>query len=326
MRVGFGCVTLGSGTGPSGRAGIRLVQAAVDAGVTLFDTADAYGSGASERTLGRALAGRRDEVEIATKAGYRFQERSAVERQVRRVLAPVARRRGQGSSATRRAATGSYASQDFSPTHLRSALEGSLRRLGTDHVDVYQLHGPRQAHPELVPVLHEFVDAGMVRRVGVGAEGLDVACQWVPGVSTPSETVRPIDVLQVPFGPLDPDAATVLLTDARRCGVEIWARGLFGGGVMAAEVAGSTTIDAADTSRLRALRAIADELDLDLFELAISFVRSFSDVSVVMLGMSSERHLERNLDMIRSANPLPLEVVERVCALSGARATPDGAG
>ena len=89
VRVGLGCVNLGSSTGTSERAGVRLVHAALDAGITLFDTADAYGAGASERVLGRALRGRREGVEIATKGGYCFEQRSMLEQRVRRLAAPA---------------------------------------------------------------------------------------------------------------------------------------------------------------------------------------------------------------------------------------------
>jgi aryl-alcohol dehydrogenase-like predicted oxidoreductase len=318
VRIGFGCVTLGSASGPSPRAGTRLVRAAIDAGITLFDTADAYGSGASERVLGRALAGRRDEVEIATKVGYVFDERSPVEQWSRRLAAPAVRRlrRSSGTSGVPGPGGGAYAAQDFSPAHLRAALQGSLRRLGTDHVDVYQLHGPRRAHPELLPVLRELVDEGLVRRIGVGAEQLAVAREWVGGGTVPGETTARPDVIQIPFGPLDPQAATMLFPEARTHHVDLWARGVFGGGMMAAAANGSVTLGAGDRSRLDALRTVAEDLDLDLFELAVAFVRSFADVSVVMLGMSSETHLRRNVELVRTTSALPDEVVRRICDLS----------
>src|SRR5919204_4477087 len=90
---------------------VRAIRRALDLGVTLFDTADVYGAGHSERVLGRALAGRRDEVRIATKFGNTFDE-----------------------------STRQMTGQDSSPAYVRSACEASLRRLGTDRVDLYQLH------------------------------------------------------------------------------------------------------------------------------------------------------------------------------------------
>ena len=90
---------------------IRAIQRAVELGVTLFDTADAYGTGHSEEILGKALRERRKDVVIATKGGFVYDREQ-------------------------RALTG----QDYSPRYLRWALEASLRRLGTDYVDLYQLH------------------------------------------------------------------------------------------------------------------------------------------------------------------------------------------
>jgi len=90
---------------------IRAIRRAVDLGVTLFDTADAYGTGHSEEVLGKAIKGMRHEVVIATKGGFTYDREQ-------------------------RALTG----QDWSPAYIRRALEASLTRLGTDYIDLYQLH------------------------------------------------------------------------------------------------------------------------------------------------------------------------------------------
>jgi aryl-alcohol dehydrogenase-like predicted oxidoreductase len=90
---------------------IRGIHTALDLGITLFDTADVYGCGHSERVLGRALVMHRDEVVISTKFGLQFDE---------------ATRTGAGT--------------DVSPEYVRRACEASLRRLGTDRIDLYQLH------------------------------------------------------------------------------------------------------------------------------------------------------------------------------------------
>jgi aryl-alcohol dehydrogenase-like predicted oxidoreductase len=145
--LGFGCWTIG---GPfsddQGRPlgwgevddeeSVRAVRRALDLGVTFFDTADVYGAGHSEEVLGRALAGRRDEVAIATKWGNVFDPDTKV-------------------------LTGS----DISPAYVRRALEASLRRLGTDHVDLYQLH-PQPSIEDAAPLVaacEELVAAGLIR-------------------------------------------------------------------------------------------------------------------------------------------------------------------
>jgi len=116
---------------------VRAIHRALDLGVTFFDTADTYGAGHSERVLGRALGTRRDEVVIATKWGNVFDEET-------------------------RTLTG----RDDSSEHVRPALTASLARLGTDHVDLYQLHlsdaAPERA-AQLRDVCEELVKEGLIR-------------------------------------------------------------------------------------------------------------------------------------------------------------------
>lgn len=116
-----------------------VVDAAFDAGVTFFDTADVYGIGESETMLGRALGARRDEVIIATKFGMDMGE-----------TYPGAREN--------RASRG----------YIVRAVEGSLRRLGTDHIDLYQLHTPDRLTPidETLDALSDLVRSGKVRYIG----------------------------------------------------------------------------------------------------------------------------------------------------------------
>src|ERR1700754_1739028 len=148
--LGLGCWAIGGPWTSNGRpAGwgevdddesIRAIRHALDLGVTLFDTADVYGCGHSERVLGRALAGRRDDVVIVTKVGNVFDERT-------------------------RTAGGS----DLSPAYVRSACDASLRRLGTDRIDVYLIHdgfGSAEDVPAVVDVLEELVAAGKLRWYG----------------------------------------------------------------------------------------------------------------------------------------------------------------
>ncbi|MGI5425420.1 aldo/keto reductase [Streptomyces sp. CA-179760] len=146
--LGFGCWAIGGEwQGPDGQPlgwgkvddeeSVRAVRRALDLGVTFFDTSDNYGTGHSERVLGRALGKRRADVVVATKWGYLFDERT-------------------------RTADGS----DDSPAHLRRALTASLRRLDTDHVDLYQFHigdaAPEQA-ARLRDTCEDLVREGLIR-------------------------------------------------------------------------------------------------------------------------------------------------------------------
>ena len=130
--VGLGCNNFGMRIDEGDSA--RVVHAALDAGITFFDTADIYGSTESEVLLGRALAGRRDSVVIATKFGMKIDA---------------------GRDGAR-------------PEYVRRAAEDSLRRLGTDRIDLYQLHQPDPAVPiaDTLGALEDLVRAGKVREIG----------------------------------------------------------------------------------------------------------------------------------------------------------------
>jgi aryl-alcohol dehydrogenase-like predicted oxidoreductase len=318
VTLGFGCVNLGSaGAARSMGADIRLVQEAVDLGVRVFDTADVYGSGTSERILGRALRGRRDDVVLATKGGYLFRERSLAEQRARRAVAgAVGRvqswRRRPGQPGGPGAGGGSYAGRDDSPRHLRAAVEGSLRRLDTDHIDVYQLHGPREVHPTLFGELVDLVTAGKITAFGIGAETVGAAVDWldVPAVS----------VVQVPFGVLDPEAVDELLPLLPARPVDVWARGVLGGGLLA--LAARDPVAAANDPKapvLGALRDVAARTGLAVDELAVGFVRSFPEVSTVLVGVGSPEHLRRNVALFEGS---PLDPAVRAELLAITEAVP----
>ncbi len=134
--MGFGCWAIGGpftmfgkpdGWGSvDDRESVRAVRRAADLGVTLFDTADAYGTGHSEEVLGQALRGIRSRVVVATKGGY-----------------------------THRRETRELVGEDTSPAYIRSAVEASLQRLGTDYIDLYQIHNGSIPPENVEPLFHE---------------------------------------------------------------------------------------------------------------------------------------------------------------------------
>ena len=148
--IGFGCWAIGGpftlGGRPDGWGEVddaestAAIGRALDLGITFFDTADVYGAGHSERVLGQALAGRREDVVIATKFGYTFDSVS-------------------------RTVTG----EDASPDYIRRACRASLRRLGVDWIDLYQLHLgdlPAAQAEEAAATLEELADQGLIRAYG----------------------------------------------------------------------------------------------------------------------------------------------------------------
>ncbi|MFF5358650.1 aldo/keto reductase [Streptomyces scabiei] len=164
--LGFGCWAIGGewqaadgqplGWGKvDDEESVRAIHRALDLGVTFFDTADAYGTGHSERVLGRALGKRRADVVVATKWGNVFD-----------------------------AATRTLTGQDDTPAHARRALTASLDRLGTDHVDLYQLH-LSDADPEHAALLRdaceEFVREGLIRAYAWSTDDPDRAAVFAEG-------------------------------------------------------------------------------------------------------------------------------------------------
>lgn len=313
-RIGLGCVGLGSSSDRRMADDVGLVQAAIELGVTTFDTSDVYGSGASEHVLGRAVRGRRDEVVIATKGGFVFRDRRPAEQWARRrakKLMELARSRrpdaGQSEAGGSALGAGSYTHQDFSPQYMRSAVHASLRRLQTDRIDVFQLHGPETVLPDLIDQLADLVAVGDVVRFGVGAGTVVGGDSWVG--------VDGISVVQVPFGVLDPEAASTTLPRARRDGLEVWARGVLGGGMLGLAARDPGAI-AGHPKRLQieALGRIAADSGFDPFQLAIGFVQAHArDLSTVLVGSTSREHLQRNAEAM-AAPPLPPDVMQ---ALSG---------
>lgn len=162
-EIGFGVWTVASGWWPETQtdqgSGVRLLQQALDLGITLFDTADAYGDGAGETILRDAFSGCRAAIKIATKGGYDIY-------------------RNPGGKGQRERP------QDFSPTYLRYAVEQSLQRLGTDYIDLYQLHNVKMEHvldDDIYATLDDLVQEGKLLYYGTA---LGPAIGWlVEGVA-----------------------------------------------------------------------------------------------------------------------------------------------
>ncbi len=159
--LGLGCWAIGGPFEMDGRAdgwgevddaeSIRAIQGAMELGVTFFDTADAYGTGHSERVLGQAIKGKRDQVVIATKFGHTYDERQ------RKLLGT-----------------------DSSPAYIRRALEASLRRLHTNYIDLYQLHIwslPYDAAQRVADTLEELVAEELICSYGWSTDCLECA-RW----------------------------------------------------------------------------------------------------------------------------------------------------
>jgi aryl-alcohol dehydrogenase-like predicted oxidoreductase len=186
-RLGLGCMGMSQSYGVTSdeAESIATVHAAIDAGCTFLDTADVYGNGANEELLGRALAGRRDEVVLATKFGFRQQP---------------------GSSAM-------PTTVDGSPAYAAEALDASLRRLGVDHVDLWYLHrrDPKVPIEETVGAMAAQVEAGKVRYLGLSEVNGDTV--------RAAHEVHPISAVQSEWSLWTRDPETVVLPTLRELGI-----------------------------------------------------------------------------------------------------------
>jgi len=152
--IGLGCSRLGTLIGEK-RLSDQLIGTAADSGINFFDTADSYGSGSSEVVLGRSLRLFRNRMIIASKIGY--------------PVSPSAKLLSRGLSVF------GYQRQYFAPQYLRAAVEKCLRRIGTDYLDLLQLHNPPPSlsgSEELWDTLKELRKAGKIRYFGVSAKDL----------------------------------------------------------------------------------------------------------------------------------------------------------
>ena len=280
--AGLGCNTFGATLAPDDVP--ALVGAALDAGVTFFDTADSYGGtpGQSEELLGAALRGHRDEVVVATKFGM----------DVRGLNGP-----DWGVRGSRR--------------YVRRAVEGSLRRLGTDHLDLYQLHRPDPATPvgETLAALHELVVEGKVRYVGSSnfAAWQVVDAHWT---ATAAGTT-PFVSAQNAYNLLDRSAEAELVPAVEHCGVGILpyvplASGLLTGKYRRGEAApeGSRLtrmpqrLEAADFDRIEALAGLAADWGIDLPTLALGWLAAQPSVGSVIAGARTPEQLRANVASI----------------------------
>jgi aryl-alcohol dehydrogenase-like predicted oxidoreductase len=276
--VGIGCNAF---AGRVDQQGVdRIVGTAVDLGINLFDTADTYTRGASEEMLGVALRGRRPDVVVATKFGMDMGGLNGPD---------------HGARGSRR--------------YVRRAVEASLRRLGTDHIDLYQLHQPDRTTPieETLSALGELVAEGKVRYVGCSnfaawevAHAHHVAASLgVPGfVSAQNEyslynrtaedellpACRTLGLGVLPYFPL----AYGLLTGKYRRGEQAPA------GSRLALDGQRHRLDAAEFDRVEELTAFAEARDIDLLTLAVAGLAAQPGVGSVIAGVSRPEQVESN--------------------------------
>ena len=185
-RIGLGAMGMShgyTGAGSDDTKSIRTIHRALDLGVTFLDTAEIYGPYINEELVGRALTGRRDQVVLATKFG-------------------LVSHAGKGAW-----------NLDSSPANIRTAVEGSLRRLGTDHIDLYYQHrvDPNTPIEDTVGAVADLIDAGKVRHIGLSAAGVDTIRR--------AHAVHPITALQSEYSLWTRDLEPEILPLLRELGI-----------------------------------------------------------------------------------------------------------
>jgi aryl-alcohol dehydrogenase-like predicted oxidoreductase len=185
-RIGLGAMGMSAaytGAGSDDAESIRTIHRALDLGVTLIDTAEIYGPFVNEELVGRAIQGRRDEVVLATKFG-------------------MVSHAGAGAGTL-----------DSSPANIRTAVEGSLKRLGTDHIDLYYQHrvDPNTPIEDTVGALAELVAEGKIRHIGLSEAGVDTIRR--------ANAVHPITALQSEYSLWTRDPEAEVLPLLRELGI-----------------------------------------------------------------------------------------------------------
>ena len=292
--VGVGCNNFGSRLDQAGTT--NVVLGALEAGITFFDTADIYGATKSETMLGVALGARRDEAIIASKFGMPIDDTHF----------------------------------GAKPAYVRSACEDSLRRLGTDHLDLYQLHYPDDTVPiaETLGALRELVEVGKVREIGCsnltvaqltdaksaagdGPAFVSVQNQYSLLEREPErdgvlEACSALGMGFLPFYPL----ANGLLTGKVRPGQPIPE-----GSRLAKMTAERSVHWLGDElqSKVAALLEYAESIDVPILSLAFSWLLSHGAVASVIAGASNADQVRANASAVRSLSP---DVIARLDELT----------
>jgi aryl-alcohol dehydrogenase-like predicted oxidoreductase len=275
-EVGFGTWGLGGASQGAVAYGatrdedsIAAVRKALDLGVNFFDTADFYGFGHSEEVLGQALRGVRDRAVVATKAGL----------------------------------VDAGGAQDFSPAYLRRALQASLKRLGTDYVDLLQLHSPPMGSigAETLDALRSLRSEGLIRAYGLSARSPEDALVAVEKLG--------LGCVQVNFNLVDQRVLeNRLLERCEAAGAGVIARTPLCFGFLTGRYAAATQFDAHDHRNRWSVEqrerwasalglfvsSVRDRSGHTPAQFALRFCLSFTGVSTTIPGMLTEEHVAEN--------------------------------
>jgi aryl-alcohol dehydrogenase-like predicted oxidoreductase len=302
--LGFGCASLGSRVGEA--AGLRALEAAFDAGVTWLDLAPLYGAGRAEEIAGRFLKRRRAAVQVCSKVGL-----APGGGGLKAVLMPAARAAVRAAPGLRgllrRSGVQAAKALPLTPGLVTGGIEASLRRLGTDHLDLYALHGvPAAALTEpVLRALEEVRATGKARAVAVAGD---------------AEAGLAAIAIGAPFGVVQaavpaPGAPDALLPAARAASFGVVLHSVFGiDGSLAALQARA----AADPALAAALAGGAGELAAALARRLLERALALNPDGVVLVSMFSAASRAQNLGVAAAPPPEDPRLLDRLAAAPGA--------
>jgi aryl-alcohol dehydrogenase-like predicted oxidoreductase len=278
-RIGLGAMGMShgySGAGSDDAESVRTIHRALELGVTLIDTAEVYGPFVNEELVGRALRGRRDQVVLATKFG---------------LISHTGR--GPGSA-------------DSSPESIRTAVEGSLKRLGTDRIDLYYQHRVDPATPieDTMGVLAGLVQAGKIRYVGLSEAWIDTIRR--------AHAVHPVTALQSEYSLWTRDQEEILPV-LRELGIGLVAYSPLGRGFLTGALRRPADLEKLDDSDLRKghprftgenfernlriadeVQAVADRVGATSAQVALAWLLAQGDDVVPIPGTKRVARVEEN--------------------------------
>lgn len=273
--IGLGCMGMSAFYGGSDEAqSISVIHRALDLGVTLFDTAEMYGPHSNEVLVGKALKDRRDQAFIATKFGINYN------------------------------ADRTMLMTDGSPANVRHAIEGSLRRLGVDHVDLYYLHrvDPDTPIEDTVGAMAELVKEGKVRFLGLS--------EVAPDTLRNAHATHPITALQTEYSLWSREPEDELFAVVRELGIGFVPYSPLGRGFLSADITSIDDLDADDFRRtnprfmgenfqknldlVEAVKAIASDKGITAAQLALAWVLAQGEDLIPIPGTRRIATLEQN--------------------------------